>query len=124
MTKDEYIAVCMKHGEPRENAEHTWELMDAIERILDDRDIGGFMPPEMVRPKKARLARLFIDRYAMLTRDGDKAIAAWLRELAPSIEHEVDDARACDVIAEKIDNHEHWKWAQQNREKWDTKQDS
>ena len=103
MTKEQYILACVERGSSKKDAENTWELMEAIERVLCDRDVAPHRPPEAYPPHKARLARLFIDRYKAMTLDNDKAIVAWLRSFP-------GPALVEDDIAKKIEAGEHWKW--------------
>jgi hypothetical protein len=100
-TFEEYKARARRAGERDEDIARTWKLMQDIDRILKDEDVNPFAPPETVLPQKARLARLFIDRYIEATKDGDKAIAAWLRTIADESHHD---------LAERVEGGEHWKW--------------
>ena len=79
---------------------NSWELMESIQRILDDKDVDPFRAPELVQPQKARLARLVIDRLTEAAKDNDKTFAAWLRS---SGYHEA---------ANEVDNAAHWRWWQ------------
>ena len=79
----------MRAGDTEKNARNTYDLMSKVQEILD------FSAPEV---QVVRLARLFIDEYQRRTRDGDKATAAWLRELG------------YEKLPERVEAGEHWKW--------------
>lgn len=61
MTKEAFIGQVIANGDTRENAVNTWNLMEKIQQVLDDKDVDPYDAPELVHPKKVRLARLFIE---------------------------------------------------------------
>jgi hypothetical protein len=103
---EEFQKRCRAAGYSDQDTVNTWELMTAIERVLDDKDLDRYLPPEAHQPKLVRLARLFIDLGKKNTRDGDAVIASWLRTQG------VEESIAV-CVTEGV----HWRWFHDEKRK-------